>query len=77
MTQTLETTRGKISAVQNQVNASLIEEFYQFMQGNGTSDKYQNNNLKAMINYAQWLDTTSGGKTNLFDIDKQGALKFG
>jgi len=71
MTQTLETTLGKITAVQNQVNASLIEEFYQFMQGNGTSDKYQNNNLKAMINYAQWLDTTTGGKTSLFDIDSK------
>ena len=37
MTQTLETTRGKISSVENQVNASLIEEFYQFMRGNDTS----------------------------------------
>lgn len=69
MTQTLETTRGKITAVRNQVNASLIEEFDQFMQGNGTSEKYQNNNLKAIINYAQSLDAQSGAMTTLFDID--------
>jgi hypothetical protein len=77
MTQTLETTRGKISAVQNQVNASLIEEFYQFMKGNGTSEKYQNNNLKAIVNYAQWLAASPGGKANLFDIaDKDQIIAF-
>ena len=42
-------------SVLNQTNANLVRDFYQFVKDNGTSESYQKNNLKAIINFASFL----------------------
>jgi hypothetical protein len=48
MTIRLSTTLGKISSVPNTDNSKIIRDFYEYMKVNGTSENYQNQNLKAM-----------------------------
>lgn len=43
------TVRHIYDVVPNSVNSKLIEEFHSFMKGNTTSERHQNNNLKAII----------------------------
>jgi hypothetical protein len=53
MTVRLSTTVRNIEKnVSNQQNAEIIAQFFKFMKRTGTSEKYQNNNLKAIIAYA-------------------------
>jgi hypothetical protein len=60
MPQKLTTTVNKITTVPNSVNASIIDEFYQYMRSIGASEHHQNNNLKVVIAFAKFLgsDTT-------------------
>jgi integrase/recombinase XerD len=61
MPTTLSTTLRHIyDKVPNPVNSKLIEDFQSHMQGNTTSERHQNNNLKAIIAFARFLgpDTT-------------------
>ena len=51
----LSTTIKKIEIVPNPDNAILIFEFHKFMKSNGSSERHQNNNLKAIISYANYL----------------------
>jgi integrase/recombinase XerD len=51
----LSTTLGKISSVPNPDNSRIIRDFYEYMKANGTSENYQNQNLKAMIVFAHFL----------------------
>ena len=51
----LSTTIKKIESVRNPDNARLIFEFHKFMKSNGSSERHQNNNLKAIISYANYL----------------------
>jgi len=51
----LSTTIKKIELVPNPDNARLIFEFHNFMMSNGSSERHQNNNLKAIISYANYL----------------------
>jgi ABC-type thiamine transport system substrate-binding protein len=62
----LSTTVEKISKVRNTKNSELIEKFYQFMKNNGASERHQNNNLKAILDYANFL----GEKINFTEISK-------
>jgi len=56
MPTTLSTTvRHIYDRVPNSVNSQLIAEFHQFMKDNGTSQRHQNNNLKAIIAFAKFL----------------------
>lgn len=55
----LSTTIKKIDAVPNRNNAKLIFEFHKFMKSNGSSERHQNNNLKAIISYAIYLGPDS------------------
>jgi hypothetical protein len=59
----LSTTLDKISSVPNTDNSRIIREFYEYMKANGTSENYQNQNLKAIISFASFL-----GSMNFFDI---------
>jgi hypothetical protein len=45
----LDTALKKIDCMPNRVNSDLLKDFYQHMKDNGTSQNYQNGNLKAMI----------------------------
>ena len=56
MTVRLSTTvRNVGEVVSNQVNVQMILRFFEFMKKNGTSESYQNNNLKAIIAYSKFL----------------------
>ncbi len=52
----LSTTVGKIKLLSSQENANLITKFHEFMKYNGVSERHQNNNLKAIISYSNFLD---------------------
>ena len=57
MTLKLSTTVSNIERdVHNSENRKLLLEFYDFMKRIGTSERYQNNNLKALIAYSKFLD---------------------
>jgi hypothetical protein len=55
----LSTTINKIKLFSNQDNAELIFKFYEFMKYNGISERHQNNNLKAIISYSNYLSNKS------------------
>lgn len=59
MTVRLSTTVGNIEKiVSNEQNAKTIMRFFEFMKKNGTSERYQNNNLKAIIAYSKFLGSS-------------------
>ena len=56
MPTTLSTTvRHIYDRVPNYVNSKLIEDFHHFMKDNDSSERHQNNNLKAVIAFADFL----------------------
>lgn len=50
--------------VPNSVNSHLIEDFHSYMKDNTTSERHQNNNLKAIIAFAKFL----GSETTFYQI---------
>jgi integrase/recombinase XerD len=60
------TTVNKIRLFSNSENAKLVHNFYEFMKENGASERHQNNNLKAIISYSNFL-----GNRSLKEIDKK------
>lgn len=76
MPETLASVLSKVTGIKNKVNAALVDEFYSFMKSNGTSESYQKNNLKAVINFASWLNERQPTAT-FYDIDKKDqVIKF-
>ena len=68
----LSTTLDKINSVPNADSSRIIRDFYEYMKANGTSENYQNQNLKAMIVFANFL-----GSISFFDVkSKQQILAF-
>ena len=63
MPQRLMTTISKILLVPNSINSSIIQEFHRYMQSSGCSEKNQNNNLKAIIAFANFI-----GPDSFYDI---------
>ena len=51
----LSTTVNKIDLIPSRKNAKLIHKFHEFMKSNGASERHQNNNLKAVCNFATYL----------------------
>ncbi len=62
----LTTTIEKIKRLSNSNNSSLIFEFHEIMKENGASERHQNNNLKAILSFAQFMNSKS-----LTEIDKK------
>lgn len=58
MTAKLSTTVNHIQMLTNAKNRQLILQFHDFMMRNGNSQAYQNNNLKVVIAYSQYLPQT-------------------
>jgi integrase len=59
MTVRLSTTVSNIERiVSNQQNAEAILRFFEFMKKIGTSERYQNNNLKAIIAYSKFIGSS-------------------
>ena len=50
MAMKLSTTLSHITTVPNSLNSKAITEFYHYLKSIGTSENYQNQNLKAIIN---------------------------
>jgi integrase/recombinase XerD len=63
----LTTTITNISSVPDPTNRGLLNEFHQYMKSIGTSDSYQNGNLKIMTYFAKWL----GPDISIYDIRKK------
>jgi integrase/recombinase XerD len=74
MTVRLSTTINNIGRdVFNLENKQLIMQFYEFMKATGTSERYQNNNLKAIIGYSRYL----GASNSLYSIkNKRQVISF-
>ena len=51
----LSTTIDKIDLIPNRKNAKLIRKFHEFMKSNGASERHQNNNLKAVLKFGNYL----------------------
>jgi len=74
MPTTLSTTVKHIyDKVPNSVNSKLIEDFHSYMKNNSTSERHQNNNLKAVIAFSEFL----GSNTSFYKITtKDQVTKF-
>jgi hypothetical protein len=68
----LDTVLRKVEQMSNQVNSELLNEFYQHLKDNGTSQNYQKGNLKAMIHFAENI----GAATSFFDVDHKQVVRF-
>jgi hypothetical protein len=51
----LSTTVNKIPLIVNSTNVTLIKEFYEYLKNTGASEKHINNNLKAIMNFANYI----------------------
>ena len=51
----LETSIKNIQSLENPNNAKLIHEFYLYLRSVNTSESYQNQNIKALINMAKFF----------------------
>ena len=74
MPTTLSTTvRHIYDRVPNSVNSKLTEDFHSYMKSNDASERHQNNNLKAIIAYAESI----GYETTFYQISaKEQVIKF-
>ena len=69
----LATSIATISSISNPINKTLLHEFIQYMKSIGTSENYQNGNLKIMIYLARFL----GYDTDFYQIQlRQQILHF-
>jgi integrase/recombinase XerD len=64
MAMKLSTTLGHINRIPNTINASLVEEFFEYLRDIGTSENYQNQNLKQIIGFTKSL----GIEKTFYDI---------
>ena len=51
----LSTTIGKIQNIPNSKNIEIINEFLEYMRNNGSSEHNQNNNLKILIAFGNFI----------------------
>src|SRR3954452_21835095 len=63
----LSTTIKNIKLLENKINSKLIIEFYNYLQSNNTSESYQNQNIKALINFAKFL----GADRDFYQLSKK------
>ena len=63
----LSTTIASISSIPNSINSALVHEFYRYMKSIGTSENYQNVNLKILIYFGRFL----GPATDFRSIQKK------
>ena len=66
MPATLTNTISKIQLVPNSINASLITDFHKYMVSNGASQRHQNNTLKRVIAFANYL----GNNCTFYDLHR-------
>jgi hypothetical protein len=52
----LTTTIRNIQLLENSVNRDLIQGFYNFLKSNNILETYQNQKIKALINFSKFLN---------------------
>ena len=63
----LSTTIGKIQNLPNSKNIEIINDFLEYMRNNGSSEHHQNNNLKVVISFGNFIDKDK----SFYDINKK------
>jgi hypothetical protein len=63
----LSTTIKNIESLESPVNYKLIFELYNYLKSNNTSESYQNQNIKALINFATFL----GPSKDFYQLSKK------
>ena len=63
----LSTTIGKIQNIPNSKNIEIIKEFLEYMRSNDSSEHHQNNNLKVVISFGNFI----GNDNSFYDINKK------
>ncbi|MGZ5485510.1 MAG: hypothetical protein ACXWFB_06335, partial [Nitrososphaeraceae archaeon] len=63
----LSPTIGKIQNIPNSKNIEVINEFLEYMESNGSSEHHQNNNLKVVIEFGNFI----GKDISFLDINKK------
>ncbi|HVP82783.1 MAG TPA: hypothetical protein VMS35_07065, partial [Nitrososphaeraceae archaeon] len=63
----LSTTIGKIQNIPNIKNIEIINKFLEYMRSNGSSEHHQNNNLKVVISFGNFI----GKNKSFFEINKK------
>ena len=73
----LSTTIGKIQNIPNSNNIEIINEFLEYMRSNGSSEYHQNNNLKVVITFSNFLGNFLGKDISFYDTNnKEQVLEF-
>lgn len=72
MTVTLSTTLRNIDKLSNNVNAGVIHQFYDYLKGIGTAERYQSQNIKQITNFATYL----GNEKTFYDLTKDEITSF-
>ena len=70
MAMKLSKTLRHINSIPDAVNAQAVEEFYEYLKEIGTSENYQNQNLKQLIGFARYL----GDQKTFHDIKSRRKL---
>jgi hypothetical protein len=63
----LSTTVKKIQSIRNPDNLTLVSDYYQYIKDSGSSDSHQNNILKAIISFANFV----GPDISFTDINRK------
>ena len=58
---------GKIQNIPNTKNIEIINEFLEYMRSNGSSEHHQNNNLKVVITFGNFI----GKDKSFYNINKR------
>ena len=61
------TTIGKIQNIPNSKNREIVNEFLEYMRNNGSSEHHQNNNLKVVITFGNFI----GNDNSFLHINKK------
>ena len=67
----LSTTIGKIQNIPNSKNIEIINKILEYMRNNGSSEHLQNNNLKVVIAFGNFI----GNDNSFLDINKKDNLQ--
>ena len=57
----LSTTLKHVNTIPHRVNAEILKEFYEYLKEIGTSENYQNQNLKQITGFARFLGVEKTG----------------
>ena len=63
----LTTTIGKVQTIPNSKNVEIVNNFLDYMRKSGSSEHHQNNNLKVVIAFANFL----GKDSSFYDIKRK------